>query len=342
MYYKDKIKFLENIFDTKDIVLKDNFLIVRDTKYPIINDVIILSEPNEYTCFVKKKLQVKSTDIGTIKSTHFAEDIQYTFGAEWETYDKILMEHEKEFTQYFDIVNLTAFRNACVCDLGCGNGRWSYFLKDICKKIILIDFSDAIFIARKNLSGVNNCLFFMCDLKKLPFKNNFVDFLFCLGVLHHLSTPCINEVRNLKKFAPRLLIFLYYSLDNRPKYFRAILGIVTFLRLFICKIRNPIFRRIFSQIGTFFLYVPLIFLGKLMKPLKLSSNIPLYDAYHNKGIERIQQDVYDRFFTRVEQRVSRNDILKLNDTFENVKISNNLPYYHFLCSKIGDVYEKME
>jgi hypothetical protein len=47
-------------------------------------------------------------------------------------------------------------------------------------------------------------------------------------------------------------------------------------------------------------------------------------------VRRIQQDVYDRFFTRIEQRVSRAQINELRNDFTDVQISDALPYWHFL------------
>ena len=39
-------------------------------------------------------------------------------------------------------VDIEKLQEKRVSDLGCGNGRWSYFLKDKCREIILVDFSD--------------------------------------------------------------------------------------------------------------------------------------------------------------------------------------------------------
>ena len=60
---------------------------------------------------------------------------------------------------------------------------------------------------------------------------------------------------------------------------------------------------------------------------------PLYESYHGKTLERIRQDVYDRFFTRIEQRFTREEIMTLKDTFSNVIVSNQLPYWHFLVKR---------
>ena len=333
MYYKNKISTLKAIFGTDKISLERDHLIVDKKRYPVIDDVIILSRPDKQSAFVKKRLERKEVADENAPIKDFAEDIQYSFGEEWKDYDNILSEHKDEFQQYFDLVNLRGLPSSRLCDLGCGNGRWSYYLKDAAKEIILVDFSDAIFVARKNLSGADNCLFFMCDLRDLPFKDNFADMVFCIGVLHHLPTPALDEVRSLKRFSPALLIYLYYSLDNKPFYFRLILKTATALRLCTSKVRSPLFRKVFSKCGVFLLYMPLILLGRLLNPLKLSRFIPLYETYHDKSVRRIQQDVYDRFFTSIEQRVSRNEILRLKDTFTHIAISENKPYWHFLCQR---------
>jgi len=81
------------------------------------------------------------------------------------------------------------------------------------------------------------------------------------------------------------------------------------------------------------IYVPLIGLGHILKPLGLSSYVPLYEGSHGNSLVRLEQDVYDRFFTRIEQRVSRNQILGLSDTFSSIICSKNPPYHHFLCKR---------
>ena len=78
-------------------------------------------------------------------------------------------------------------------------------------------------------------------------------------------------------------------------------------------------------------YLPLIILGKLMKPFNLSQFIPLYEGYQGKSMGRIRQDVFDRFFTNIEQRFSKKQIEQLKDTFDDIVVSENLPYWHFLC-----------
>lgn len=314
MYYADKVRALQEIFGVSDVEVKADRVRIGSLEFPVVDDVIDL--------------------MGTPRRrTEFAEDIQYTFGAEWREHGRLLPEHAAEFAQYFDLVDLSSLKDARVCDLGCGSGRWSSFLKDRCRELVLVDFSDAIHVARQNLRGANHCLFFKADVLSLPFADDFADFILCLGVLHHLPVPCLDAVKRLRRLAPRLLIFLYYALDNRPAYFRGLLGLVNVARRGLSRIRSPLFRNAFALFGAVAVYRPLVALGTLLRPLGLGTSVPLYEAYRGKRVRRIQQDVYDRFFTRIEQRVSRAQIDQLRSDFTEVRISSGLPYWHFLLTR---------
>lgn len=329
-YYLDKLESLRDIFGTPEVTVDAASLRVAGHEYPIVDDVIILLDPSRYTAFLNQ--QLRPTDYRVPSSTPSAS-IQFTFGKEWEQFGEVLPAHGEEFQRYFDIVDLSGLIDYRVCDLGCGSGRWSVFLSPHCKELVLIDFSDAIFVARRNLTQNRNALFFMGDLTKLPFRKDFADFLYCLGVLHHLPTPALDEVRTLAKYAPTLLVYLYYALDNRPAYFRVLLRAVTACRRLTARMRNRVLRNVITLSGSVAIYAPLILLGHALRPLGLSGKVPLYETYHAKPFRRIQQDVYDRFFTAIEQRHTRAEILTLADAFSSVTISEGLPYWHFLCRR---------
>lgn len=330
-YYQDKLEVLAEVFGTPDILLEDDCLRVAGTSYPIVNDVIVLVEPGKYSTFVRRALGVA---VPRAQEDDFAEDEQFSFGEEWTRFHAVLPDHQRTFHRYFDLVDVGALRDARVCDLGCGNGRWSYFLKDACREMILVDFSDGIFTARENLRDADRCLFFMADITSLPFVDDFADFIFCLGVLHYLPTSALSELRRLRRLAPTQLFCIYYALDNRPLYFRMLLRLVTALRVCVSRVRNPTFRKLFSRAVVAFGYLPLLAAGKAMERFGLAGHVPLYEGYHdNRSMRVLEQNAYNRFFNRIEQRVSRREIEALRDTFSEVVISESMPYWHFLCHR---------
>jgi SAM-dependent methyltransferase len=331
-YYADKLATLQDLFGTQDVALEDSNVRVGDRVFPIVDDVIILLSPQHYPPALRYRLGESQTQAEEARNP-FAPEIQYSFGQEWQAYPEILPEHRAEFEQYFDLIDTNSLTQSRVCDLGCGIGRWSSFLAGSCREIILVDFSEAIFVARKNLASHSNALFFMGDITSLPFQDDAMDLAFCLGVLHHLPVDCLQAVRSLRRLSPKLLIYLYYALDNRPWHFRALFQVADAVRLAASRIQSPVARKHLTHMLAIVTYYPFILLGDLLSPLGLGRYVPLWEAYHGKGFQRICQDVYDRFFTSIEQRVSRAQIETLKDTFGKISVSEGLPYWHFLCER---------
>lgn len=340
MYYAGKTESIRDVFGASSVSIGPGRITIDGRAYPVVDDVIILLEPSRLPASVRKRIGVAAGGgaADTAKGStpaQFAEDIQHTFGEEWRRFPEVLPEHREEFLQYFDLVDIGGLAGKRVCDLGCGIGRWSWFLKDACRELVLVDFSEAIFVARRNLSQADNVLYFLGDLTRLPFRDDFADFLFCLGVLHHLPTDALDEVRALARRSPALLVFLYYALDNRPAYWRTILSVVTRLRLFLSKVRDPAARSCVTWLLAMTVYLPLVGLGRALAPFGLSRFVPLHEFYRGKSVLRIRQDVYDRFFTRIEQRFTRRQILSLADAFGEVVVSENPPCWRFLCLRDG-------
>ena len=129
IYYANLLEELKDIFGANSLEITSEGVSVDGVTYPIIDDVIILLEPAQYPESLLQRIQMNKSIIPS-SDQEFAEDIQFTFGEEWQEFSEIMPEHEKEFTQYFDLINLSGLENKRICDLGCGIGRWDYFLKD--------------------------------------------------------------------------------------------------------------------------------------------------------------------------------------------------------------------
>jgi len=328
-YYVDKIETLRDLFGAKDVAVSADRLDVDGMSFAIIDDVIVLLAPEDCPPAVRERLLARG-EAGS-RTSSISSAVQSSFSDQWTRFGAILPEHQAEFRQYFDLVDLDSLSDARVADLGCGIGRWSYYLADRCREIVLVDFSEAIFVARRNLRDVGRGLFFLGDVTALPFRSGFADLVVCLGVLHHLPTDALTEVRRLSRTSSTLLIYLYYALDNRPAAWRGLFMGANGVRRALSTVHSPWFRALASWWLTVFVYLPFIGLGRLVRPLGLSSRVPLSGFYSGKSVRRIRQDAYDRFFTPIEQRVRREQVIALRDTFAEVIVSDNMPYWHFLC-----------
>ncbi len=327
-YYQDKEKILQRLFGVDLVEVTEHEIRLGTKVYPIINDVIVTLPRSQWPASlaeVENKLDDNTSDIGISAET------QYSFGIQWNKFSEILPEHKNEFNDYFDLIDLSQLQGKTVLDLGCGMGRWSWFLSEHCGTLVLVDFSDAIFAARHTLEGCN-AIFIMGDIHDLPLAENCADFLFSLGVLHHMPSNCLEEVRALGRLAPQLLIYLYYALDNRPIYFKFLFNLMARIRCIAGSWRNERARAAFVAITTITVYYPLAKLSCLMGLIGCSHLVPLH-WYGDKSFARMQQDAYDKLLTRIEQRVSREEIILLRDTFSGIRISEKAPYWHFVCDR---------
>jgi SAM-dependent methyltransferase len=265
------------------------------------------------------------------------------FGDEWSRFDQSdLPEDEQQllFDEYFSVFPWKDISKESVgFDLGCGTGRWAKSVAPKVKKLICIDPSNAIDIAKKNLSNFDNCEFESATVDDISIDNNSMDFGYSLGVLHHVPDTEMGIkqcTEKLKRGAP-LLLYLYYRFDNRPFWFRFIWSITDLLRKVISKMPYGL-RYIFSQIIAVVVYFPLartaFYLGKLNLNV---SNFPL-SSYKNLSFYTMRTDALDRFGTRLEQRFTRNEIKNMmeNAGLGNIKFSNSKPFWVAVGYKISE------
>ncbi len=78
-------------------------------------------------------------------------------------------------------------------DLGCGTGFHLETLSKFSEKLIAVDMSfGALKESKKNIE----CDYIVCDINKLPFKDNTIDFIWIAGVLHHVPNDLKSLISN--------------------------------------------------------------------------------------------------------------------------------------------------
>src|SRR5204862_5581403 len=80
-------------------------------------------------------------------------------------------------------------------------------------RVIAIDFSQAIEQASRNVSDLDNVVCIQADLQALPLANASFDFVYSLGVLHHLEATERALAGLVQKLRPgaRLRVYLYWK-----------------------------------------------------------------------------------------------------------------------------------
>ena len=257
-----------------------------------------------------------------------------SFGDEWTKFDQSILNNEESIKIFNDYFNIFPWNKINISsegfDMGCGSGRWARFILPKVGLLHCIDPSKALEVAKKNLISFNNTSFHNCIIEEVQLKPNSQDFGYSLGVLHHVpdTQKAINScVYYLKSGAP-LLIYLYYSFDNKPWWYRLIWKTSNILRKFISITPNFI-KNIITDIIAISIYYPIAKINKFLDKLGLkTTNFPL-SYYKDHTFYTMRTDSRDRFGTPLEHRFSKKQIneMLLRAGLVNIEFSDNAPFW---------------
>jgi SAM-dependent methyltransferase len=273
----------------------------------------------------------KNIDLTTVQS----------FGQEWKSFYQFNEEEiNKIGNTYFDLIlpGMTG-RNKIAADFGCGTGRWSKYFHNRVGAVAAIDPSEAVLSASMVLKDINNVYLYKASIDNLPFEDNYFDFGFSLGVLHHI--PDTQKAMNacVKKIKPggHFLVYLYYNLDNRSVLYKALFFLSNLVRKVVSRLPD-FFKKLFCNFLAIIFYMPFVLLSRFLRffgvSKKIRSRIPLH-SYENISFYIIRNDALDRFGTPLEQRFSKNEILNMMKiaSLENIIFSDQAPYWHAIGQK---------
>ncbi|MGE5562571.1 MAG: class I SAM-dependent methyltransferase [Bacillota bacterium] len=239
-------------------------------------------------------------------------------------------EPSEAFDSFFSIFPLERLAGEGF-DLGCGNGRIARSVAPRAGFLHCIDQSaGALAAARQALGHRSNVDFLHASVDSIPLADGSQDFGYSLGVLHHIPNPAAGLrscVAKLKRGAP-FLLYIYYSLDNRPGWFRLVWRGSDVARRAICRLPFPL-RAAASTALAATVYWPLSRAGRVLRRLGASTaNLPL-SSYIDRPWVDLKADALDRFGTSVEHRFSRVEIEKMMHEagLRDVRFSEEPPYW---------------
>lgn len=257
------------------------------------------------------------------------------FGDEWTRFDQSALsedEIEQMARLYFGIFPWSRLPvGAEGFDLGCGSGRWALCVAPRVGRLHCVDASPAaLTVARRNLQNRKNCEFHEASVEAIPLPDASMDFGYSLGVLHHVPDTAAGLracVRKLKRGAP-FLLYLYYSFDNRPAWYRLLWEASELLRASISHSPSWV-RHAISDVLAAAVYFPLARLAWGAERLGLDAERLPLSFYRHRRFYTMRTDALDRFGTRLERRFSREQILRIMEEagLEKVAFSESMPYW---------------
>ncbi|HEX2535093.1 MAG TPA: class I SAM-dependent methyltransferase [Chitinophagaceae bacterium] len=298
---------------------------------------IPFSKPFTQTILTKNRtiysfpLDQENIDMVTVES----------FGDEWQAFHGFEeQEIMKLGDEYFDIITPAMINDrTTVLEVGCGSGRFLKYLSRKAGFIVGVDPSHAV-LAADDLLGVNEKVMLVkASANDLPFHPESFDFVYSIGVLHHIPDTframqaCVDKVKKGGYF----FTYLYYDLDNRGFLFRTLFNASTLVRKGVSRLPGKAKRAVCNLLAVGF-YMPFVGLSRLLKMAgvgeSVRSKIPLY-GYENKSFYIIRNDALDRFGTPLEQRFTKAQIRDMMERcgLEDITFSNNIPYWHVVGKK---------
>lgn len=141
-----------------------------------------------------------------------------SFGFEWHRFPEMYDEWERQFLDYMQPHAAEFFKGKKVLDAGCGNGRFAYYATKYGAEVWALDLGPAVEVANRNTASAGQAQVVQADLHSPPFALESFDFIYSIGVLHHLPDP-EGAFRNLLRFLKpggEIQIYLYWKPERQP------------------------------------------------------------------------------------------------------------------------------
>lgn len=142
------------------------------------------------------------------------------FGWQWQEFVELYDEYEAQFLDWIHPIQPDFFKDKLVLDAGCGNGRHAFYAARYgAREVVAMDLSDAVDTAYANVGKLPNTHVIQADIYHPPFRRpqggGPFDFIYSIGVLHHLPDPEGGFQSVIRFLRPGAAIFAWvYGREN--------------------------------------------------------------------------------------------------------------------------------
>lgn len=279
------------------------------------------------------------------KDENLDQRVINSFGHEWAAFDYTETETaqalDAQFLAYCAPIDLDQFdpTKSVAADFGAGSGRWSSRLAPYFSLVYALEPSDGATAVLRNKFASNAKIKVLQEsVGANSITEGSLDLAMSLGVLHHIPDTglAIKDVSRTIKPGGYFLCYLYYSLENKPVYYRMIFKVVNLVRGIISNLPQRL-KRLSTTIIASLVYWPLARISKLLRKLgKDTSNFPLHH-YADMPFVMLANDALDRFGTTLEQRFSKAQITEMlraaDFDITTLRFANLEPFWTFAVKK---------
>jgi SAM-dependent methyltransferase len=225
------------------------------------------------------------------------------FGFQWTEYPEILKDYEEQFLGWISALDLNSVKGKSIVDAGCGTGRNSFWLRKYNGgKILAFDVEPStVEVAQKNLKELTDCFVERASIYQLDsLKKQYgsFDFIFSIGVIHHLADPvgALESLKTLSKPSTQLVIWVYGKEGNA-----FLLPILRPLRIITSRIPIEVVHFLAATLS-------LILLSALKLFRPKNSYFRLATGWTRRHLTTV---IFDQLFPKIANYWSRNEIIQI-------------------------------
>ncbi len=233
-----------------------------------------------------------------------------SFGYEWQHFSDWRASGQTNFGDYFGDLDLASLREAVVLDAGCGMGRHARMIAPHVGRLVALDFSEAVDEAGRTLAACPHVRCVQGDLTRPPLRDGSFDYVYSLGVLHHLENTAgaLRTLVRLVRPGGRLRLYLYWQ----PSGWRGgLLRLVNLTRPITTRLPFGVLRRVVWSLSV------LLWAGVILPYRALAragvtgvTRLPLFQ-YTKYPFVILYNDQFDRFSAPIEKRYTEAEVRRL-------------------------------
>lgn len=144
-----------------------------------------------------------------------------SYSYQWRKFKQMFLEWEQVFLDSIKPVTREFFLGKVGLDGGCGFGRSLYYAATYGAEMIGLDLSEAIEAARENTRQFERVHLVQGDIFHPPVRGQSLDFVYSIGVLHHLPDPKSGFLTLTRLLKPEAPMFIWVYLRGRGRQIAA-------------------------------------------------------------------------------------------------------------------------